>query len=193
MQRRKANQCEQVRITPYVSGLARLNTGKKTISPGAGYVSAMTPPTALPAGETMIREKLQRACVFIFIMKVVYHNFCGCMYSKSCHSAPKIIGGFFATRPAKKPVPDLFSCRVKLQDTSAPHRHDFLSNPAQSTSTKVSQPHLSATLPSTMPKKTSWMALVTGPRLPAPTGMRSIVRMGVISAAVPVKKTSSAR
>ena len=46
--------------------------------------------------------------------------------------------------------------------------------------------------PETMEKNSSCTRLVIGPRLPAPMVMRSIVRTGVTSAAVPVKNTSSA-
>ena len=56
-----------------------------------------------------------------------------------------------------------------------------------------SQPHLSWVLPLNRPKNAACSASVIGPRLPAPTVMRSTERTGVISAAVPVKKSSSAR
>jgi hypothetical protein len=41
-------------------------------------------------------------------------------------------------------------------------------------------------------EEASWSCRVTAPTVPFPTGMRSIEVIGVISAAVPVKKTSSA-
>ncbi len=48
-----------------------------------------------------------------------------------------------------------------------------------------SQPYLSGVLPLNSPKNSSWMRPVTGPGLPAPTGLPSTERIGVISAAVP--------
>src|SRR5882672_3206697 len=49
-----------------------------------------------------------------------------------------------------------------------------------------------ATLPATTSKKSFWILVVTGPRVPAPIVRPSSSRMGVTSAAVPVKKASSA-
>src|SRR5690606_7676178 len=46
--------------------------------------------------------------------------------------------------------------------------------------------------PFTMSKNALWIFSVMGPRLPAPISMRSSSRIGVTSAAVPVKKASSA-
>src|SRR2546423_5825096 len=46
--------------------------------------------------------------------------------------------------------------------------------------------------PLTMSKNAFWIFSVTGPREPLPSSMRSISRMGVTSAAVPVKNASSA-
>src|SRR6266545_413063 len=46
--------------------------------------------------------------------------------------------------------------------------------------------------PLTMSKKALWIFSVRGPREPAPISTRSSSRMGVTSAAVPVKKASSA-
>jgi hypothetical protein len=43
-----------------------------------------------------------------------------------------------------------------------------------------------------MPKNASWTALVIGPRVPLPTGMRSTEAIGEISTAVPAKNNSSA-
>ena len=45
--------------------------------------------------------------------------------------------------------------------------------------------------PLTISKNADWIFSVMGPREPAPSGMRSNSRMGVTSAAVPVKKASS--
>ena len=59
--------------------------------------------------------------------------------------------------------------------------------------TNVSQPNSSGTRHSITSKKARCTASVTGPRAPLPTTILSTDRMGVISAAVPVKKTSSAR
>ncbi len=59
-------------------------------------------------------------------------------------------------------------------------------------STGVSQPKRSSSSPETMAKKRRWSSRATGPALPSPTGMRSTERMGVTSAADPVKNTSSA-
>jgi hypothetical protein len=42
-----------------------------------------------------------------------------------------------------------------------------------------------------MSKNADWMRSVTGPRDPAPITRRSSSRIGVTSAAVPVKKASS--
>src|SRR3954468_6727479 len=50
----------------------------------------------------------------------------------------------------------------------------------------VSQPRVSGVLPSNRPKKAFCSARVISPGLPAPTGLRSTERTGVISAAVPV-------
>src|SRR5688572_12018913 len=47
-------------------------------------------------------------------------------------------------------------------------------------------------LPVTTSKNAFWIALVTGPALPAPITRPSSSRIGVTSAAVPVKKHSSA-
>src|SRR6185503_5395611 len=47
-------------------------------------------------------------------------------------------------------------------------------------------------LPVTTSKKAFWIALVTGPALPSPLTRPSSSRIGVTSAAVPVKKHSSA-
>src|SRR5690606_41923146 len=47
-------------------------------------------------------------------------------------------------------------------------------------------------LPDTASKKAFWGWVVTGPRAPAPIWRPSISRIGVTSAAVPVKKASSA-
>src|ERR1700704_4906974 len=49
-----------------------------------------------------------------------------------------------------------------------------------------------ATLPAITSKKSFWILVVTGPRVPAPIVRPSSSRMGVTSAAVPVKKASSA-
>src|SRR6266850_4064275 len=49
-----------------------------------------------------------------------------------------------------------------------------------------------ATLPAITSKKSFWILVVTGPRVPEPITRRSSSRMGVTSAAVPVKKASSA-
>src|SRR5258708_24800353 len=57
--------------------------------------------------------------------------------------------------------------------------------------TRVSQWAYLGLRPLTMSKKACWIFSVRGPRLPAPISMRSTSRMGVTSAAVPVKKTSS--
>jgi len=46
--------------------------------------------------------------------------------------------------------------------------------------------------PFTMSKNAAWIFSVTGPRWPAPSVMRSSSRIGVTSAAVPVKNASSA-
>ena len=60
------------------------------------------------------------------------------------------------------------------------------------TLTGVSQPKRSGLRPLAMPKNSSAMRLVISPGLPSPITIRSIVAMGETSAAVPVKKTSSA-
>src|SRR5882762_2813457 len=49
-----------------------------------------------------------------------------------------------------------------------------------------------ATLPAITSKKNFWILVVTGPRVPAPIVRPSSSRLGVTSAAVPVKKASSA-
>ena len=59
-------------------------------------------------------------------------------------------------------------------------------------STGSSQPQLSGVAPVNRPKNAFCSASVIGPRLPAPTVMWSTERIGVISAAVPVKNISSA-
>ena len=58
--------------------------------------------------------------------------------------------------------------------------------------TKVSQSPGASRSPEVISKKSCWMRSVMGPRRPSPTWMRSTLRMGVISAAVPEKNTSSA-
>ena len=58
--------------------------------------------------------------------------------------------------------------------------------------TAVSQWAYLGLRPLTMSKNAVWIFSVIGPRLPAPISMRSSSRIGVTSAAVPVKKASSA-
>src|SRR5256885_7599864 len=58
--------------------------------------------------------------------------------------------------------------------------------------TGVNQLKRSGWVPCTMPKNSRCKALVIGPTFPLPTVMRSTERIGVTSAAVPVKKASSA-
>lgn len=56
----------------------------------------------------------------------------------------------------------------------------------------VSQPKRSGLRPLAMEKNSSAIFFVISPVLPSATRMRSMERMGETSAAVPVKKTSSA-
>src|SRR5690349_6955855 len=56
----------------------------------------------------------------------------------------------------------------------------------------VSQPCLSSRVPLITPKNAFCNCSATGPRLPLPIVILSIDRIGVISAAVPLKNTSSA-
>jgi hypothetical protein len=56
----------------------------------------------------------------------------------------------------------------------------------------VNQPSYSAGRSSSTSKKRLWTASVTDPFAPSPTVTPSTVLMGVTSAAVPVKKSSSA-
>src|SRR5574343_1650659 len=58
--------------------------------------------------------------------------------------------------------------------------------------TSVSQCSYLGLRPLTMSKKALWIFSVIGPRLPMPICTRSISRIGVTSAPVPVKKASSA-
>src|SRR5215813_13407920 len=58
--------------------------------------------------------------------------------------------------------------------------------------TGVSQARRFRSLPVKTSKNAFWIALVTGPALPAPIWRPSSSRIGVTSAAVPVKKHSSA-
>jgi hypothetical protein len=58
--------------------------------------------------------------------------------------------------------------------------------------TGVSQPWRSSAAPDTVSKKAVWSCSVIGPRRPSPMAIRSTDRIGVTSAAVPVKKSSSA-
>src|SRR5215471_666990 len=58
--------------------------------------------------------------------------------------------------------------------------------------TLVNQPWRSGAVPFTMPKNSCCRARVTGPVLPLLLAILSIERIGVISEAVPQKKTSSA-
>ncbi|OQB36988.1 MAG: hypothetical protein BWY06_02601 [Candidatus Latescibacteria bacterium ADurb.Bin168] len=81
---------------------------------------------------------------------------------------------------------DSFLCERRIlknqtQDSFPERRH-----------TEVNHPWRSATVPSRIPNSASWISFVTGPLFPDPIGTLSIVAMGVISAAVPVKNTSSA-
>src|SRR5262249_30001908 len=62
------------------------------------------------------------------------------------------------------------------------HRHTF-----------VSQDLYLAERPLTTSKNNDWIFSVTGPREPRPIGRPSSSRIGVTSAAVPVKNASSAR
>src|SRR5205814_512383 len=57
--------------------------------------------------------------------------------------------------------------------------------------TFVSHSAYLALRPFTMSKKALWIFSVMGPRVPLPSSMRSNSRIGVGSAAVPVKKASS--
>src|SRR5207237_9433661 len=59
--------------------------------------------------------------------------------------------------------------------------------------TGVSQWRCFLSLPVTTSKNAFWIALVIGPALPSPMTRPSSSRIGVTSAAVPVKKHSSAR
>jgi len=59
--------------------------------------------------------------------------------------------------------------------------------------TYSSQPRVSSVSPLNRPKNAFCIAVVIGPRLPAPIVMPSTERMGETSAAVPVKNSSSAR
>src|SRR5882672_2885100 len=59
--------------------------------------------------------------------------------------------------------------------------------------TFVSQCLYFAARPLTTSKNSAWIFSVTGPRAPRPIGRPSSSRIGVTSAAVPVKKASSAR
>src|SRR5258706_11421364 len=58
--------------------------------------------------------------------------------------------------------------------------------------TGVSQSRRLRSLPVTTSKNAFWIAFVTGPALPSPMTRPSSSRIGVTSAAVPVKKHSSA-
>src|SRR5918996_3707348 len=58
--------------------------------------------------------------------------------------------------------------------------------------TGVSHARRFLSLPVTTSKNAFWMLLVTGPALPSPITRPSSSRIGVTSAAVPVKKASSA-
>src|SRR5258706_16162562 len=58
--------------------------------------------------------------------------------------------------------------------------------------TGVSQSRCLRSLPVTTSKKAFWIAFATGPALPSPMTRPSSSRIGVTSAAVPVKKHSSA-
>lgn len=58
--------------------------------------------------------------------------------------------------------------------------------------TRVSQWVYFGLRPLTMSKNAVWIFSVTGPRMPAPMVTRSSSRIGVTSAAVPVKNASSA-
>ena len=73
-----------------------------------------------------------------------------------------------------------------------PERRALRHRPTQS-STKVSQSTYRGSSPLVAAKNASCNSLVTGPRCPTPIARSSTSRIGVISAAVPVKKTSSAR
>lgn len=97
---------------------------------------------------------------------------------------------------------DISMCRrlvvvIACSDCITNRRHvvgtQIKPHPFAGYSTGVSHPYWSSSSPSMMPKNCCWIAWVTGPRLPSPTGKRSTERIGVISAAVPVKNTSSAR
>jgi hypothetical protein len=55
--------------------------------------------------------------------------------------------------------------------------------------TGVNHPRLSGSSPRTTARNRSWIRSVTGPRRPLPTAIRSTLRIGVTSAAVPVKKS----
>src|SRR4051812_38572565 len=63
---------------------------------------------------------------------------------------------------------------------------------ARSARTKVSQPWRSSTLPCTRSRKVRCSCFVTSPARPIPTLIRSTLRTGVTSDAVPVRKISSA-
>ena len=63
---------------------------------------------------------------------------------------------------------------------------------ARSARTYVSQPCGSAASPRTVERKMRCSSLVTGPGFPWPTVILSTLRIGVISDAVPERKTSSA-
>ena len=89
------------------------------------------------------------------------------------------------------PFPDFLEKRLRLQ-SSADLRSGGGGARRAAMSTGSSQPYLSGVAPVNRPKNAFCSFSVTGPRRPLPTVMRSTERMGVISAAVPVKNSSSA-
>ncbi len=77
-------------------------------------------------------------------------------------------------------------------DPGPRHPRQLRAPDAPPQATYVSQPRVSSTSPRTVCRKRFWMAIVIGPAFPLPTGIRSTLRIGVTSDAVPVKNSSSA-
>src|SRR5205807_8175354 len=107
----------------------------------------------------------------------------------------EVVGSSAATLVTQKPLIALTFARrgglgmTKSGDTA--YRAEATGEPTGAP-TGVSQLWRSGLAPDRIAKNSSCRRLVTGPRRPMPTVMRSTERNGVISAAVPVKKTSSA-
>jgi len=113
------------------------------------------------------------------------------MYPRRCYGPNRVSAsgpGRLSPDPqVDSEKPTLLQRRAGFRDPTSPDNYEGRNQP-----TAVNQPCLSSSSPLVIPKNARCSASVIGPRRPAPICTPSTERIGVISAAVPVKKSSSA-